>query len=130
MKGKIKKLYDRLDCIEPKLEELLKTELQKESKGNCSMFLTRLLQKGFDGKFYQNDNVREIEKLANEVIGLREKLGESVNVGVSRIILDYMVFKKNNEHLFGEKRLEFARRKLDQINSVDRKIEKIRKKPF
>src|SRR5438874_10833462 len=115
--SRVQKLYERLDELQPRLEERLLAELDRVAGRGHSLYLRRRMTNYFDGRQYRRPEVAELEDLANEVIALKEKVGESLESGVTGIILLYEDFRDVlwDQRPHGEEEIELARRKAQEL---------------
>lgn len=102
-------LYRQLDDLQPQLDKLLIESLQQEAVGKRSTFISRLIDHFYDGRIYQRPEVEHAEDIANQVISLKEKLGEPLFEGATGIILSYAELKEKRKHLYGAERTNFAK---------------------
>jgi hypothetical protein len=117
-------LYQRLDELERRLEEVLLTELDAVAHGDAPTFFARLTSPGFkDGRFYVNHKVNPaaelLEDLTGQVFSLKKKLGEPPDEGATGVILFFAAIRKKarDERPSWETRATMARQKADELRS-------------
>jgi hypothetical protein len=111
------KLRERLDALEQELENRLLAELEIEAEGGRSMFFTRRMPWGCDGRAYRRGPIAGLEDLANTVIALKEKLGEPTSEGAAGIVLQYERLRDEDLRLHGQARLQFGRARLEHLRA-------------
>ena len=117
--SRIQNLYKRLDDLERQLEVGVLAELDHVDRGERSRYLDRLRSPYLEGRVYRTAEVAVLEHLANEVITLKEKLGEPISSGVTSIVLYYENIRNlpRDQQPSKQEQINLARRKAHELRS-------------
>lgn len=116
MSSRNQSLYRQLDDLLPQLERILIESLIQEAGGKHSTFISRLMDNFFMGRRYEKPEVEEAEDIANNVLRLKETLGEPLEDGATGVVLRYAELKEKRIHLYGADRVSFAKARLSDLS--------------
>jgi hypothetical protein len=79
------------------------------------MFISRIMDNLYEGRFYQRPEIEHAEDIANQVLKLKEKLGEPLDEGATGVILCYAELKEKRKRIYGIERANFAKQQLSKL---------------